>query len=102
MATSYEIGYSHGNRAGGTNNHKPGALNLEQYNAGFQAGERIPRCHISAARSRRMALISRRPRAARVLPLSDMASHPKRGRPSGASNPDAYTKRHQIPILSRS
>ena len=38
MATSYEIGYSHGNRAGGTNNHKPGALNLEQYNAGFQAG----------------------------------------------------------------
>ena len=32
-------------------------------------------------------LISRRPRAARVLPLSDMASHPNRGRPSGASNP---------------
>lgn len=38
MATSYEIGFSHGNKAGGTNNHKAGTLNLDQYNAGFQAG----------------------------------------------------------------
>ena len=38
MATSYEIGFAHGNRAGGTNNHKPASLNLERYNAGFQAG----------------------------------------------------------------
>ena len=66
MATSYEIGYSHGNRAGGTNNHKPGALNLEQYNAGFQAGmsalSTLP--HLCSA-LKTHGLISRRPRGPR-------------------------------------
>ncbi len=38
MATSYEIGFSHGNRAGGTNNFKPGNLDAPQYREGFLAG----------------------------------------------------------------
>ena len=63
MATSYEIGYSHCNRAGGTNNHKPGALNLEQYNDGFQAGMRA--YHAATALQRAQDAWMNQPKATR-------------------------------------
>lgn len=63
MATSYEIGFTHGNRAGGTNNHKPGSQNIQQYNAGFQAG--MAAYHAATSLQRAQAAWLNQPKATR-------------------------------------
>lgn len=63
MATSQEIGFTHGNQAGGTHNYKPGHLNREQYDAGFQSG--LAAYHEATRLQREQAAWLNQPKATR-------------------------------------